>query len=234
MLEDYEKFERQTNYRTSVTFKSMIKPGLRPTFESKCRLPRTVWKNPIASDAVRVGQGKAEEGGWSDLRFLAQVRRILAPHGRTSYEIAFEKMKIFHRGTDSQLAVTLGVWGEKWLAKEREAEEQHKTLPVAKMKILFKEAVRGVPKFKRWLEGRQFTSSSDWYSVLTRKLHKSLGKAQADEHDNRDWTERDNGDGRGGWRGGRGFEGRGGGQNLLGRCQLTDCDFRLMKNHSRK
>ena len=212
MLEDYEKFERQTNYQTSVTFKSMIKDNLRAAFESKCRLPRTVWKNPRASDAERVRRGEAEEGGWSDLRFLAQVRRSLAPHGRTSYEIAFEKMRLYHRGTDSQLTVTLGIWGEKWLAKEREAEAERKTLSVQKMKILFKEAVRGVPKFKRWLEGRQFISSSDWYNVLTRKLHKSLGKTQEAEHDNRDYGDQDRGGGRGGWRGGRGFEGRGGGE----------------------
>jgi hypothetical protein len=42
MLAAYEKFERQTNYQTSVTFKSMIKTTLRPSFESKCKLPRAV------------------------------------------------------------------------------------------------------------------------------------------------------------------------------------------------
>jgi hypothetical protein len=107
----------------------------------------------------------------------------------------------------------LGVWGEKWLAKEREAEEQTKTLPVTKMKILFKSAVSSVPKFKRWLEGRVFVSSSDWFEVLTRKLHKSLGKTQEDEHDNRDrngqYPPYDGG--RGTWRG-RGYEARGGGE----------------------
>ena len=217
MLEAYEKFERQTNYQTSVTFKSMIKTTLRPSFESKCKLPRTVWKNPKASDASRVMQGKPEEGGWSDMRFLAAVRRTLAPIGRTVYEIAFEKLKLFHRGTDTQLAVTLSIWGEKWLAKEREAEEQNKTLPVPKMKILFKNAVSSVAKFKRWLEGRAFVSSSDWFEVLSRKLHKSLGKTQEDEHDNRDYRHDSNYDGgsRGTWRG-RGYETRGGGETRGG------------------
>ena len=216
MLEAYEKFERQTNYQTTVTFKSMIKAELRPSFESKCKLPRTVWKNPAASDALKVEQGKPEEGGWSDLRFLAAVRRALAPVGRTTYEIAFEQLKLYHRGNDAQLVVTLSVWGEKWLGKEREAEEQGKILPVAKMKILFKSAVSSVPKFKRWLEGRNFVSSSDWFHVLSRKLHKSLSKIQEAEHDNRDsrpnpnW---DNGGGRGAWRGGRGYEPRGGGED---------------------
>jgi len=216
MLEAYEKFERQTNYQTTVTFKSMIKAELRPSFESKCKLPRTVWKNPAVSDAIKVEQNKPEEGGWSDLRFLAAVRRALAPVGRTSYEIAFEQLKLYHRGNDTQLVVTLSVWGEKWLGKEREAEEQGKTLPVAKMKILFKSAVSSVPKFKRWLEGRNFISSSDWFHVLSRKLHKSLSKIQEAEHDNRDsrpnpnW---DNGGGRGTWRGGRGYEPRGGGDD---------------------
>jgi hypothetical protein len=217
MLAAYEKFERQTNYQTSVTFKSMIKTTLRPSFESKCKLPRTVWKNPIASDASRVMEGKPEEGGWSDMRFLAAVRRALAPIGRTVYEIAFEKLKLFHRGTDTQLEVTLSIWGEKWLAKEREAEEQNKTLPVPKMKILFKNAVSSVAKFKRWLEGRAFISSSDWFEVLSRKLHKSLGKTQEDEHDNRDYRHDSNYDGgsRGTWRG-RGYEMRGGGETRGG------------------
>ena len=211
MLEAYEKFERQTNYQTSVTFKSMIKAGLRPSFESKCGLPRTVWKNPKATDAVRVRDGLKEEGGWSDLRFLAAVRRTLAPIGRTSYEIAFEKLKLYHRGTDSQLAVTLSIWGEKWLAKEREAEEQAKTLPFAKMKILFKSAVSSVPKFKRWLEGKTFISSSDWFQYLSRKLHRSLSKSQEEEHDNRD-TRQDRGwDSRGGTEPWRGGSSRGGG-----------------------
>ena len=211
MTEAYEKFERQTNYQTAVTFKSMIKPGLRPTFESKCKLPRTVWKNPEVTDAIRVEAGKSEEGRWSDLRFLAAVRRALAPIGRTSYEIAFEKMRLYHRGTDTQLAVTLSVWGEKWLAKEREAEDQSKTLPVPKMKILFKAAVSSVAKFKRWLEARVFTSSSDWFQYLSRKLHKSLGKSQEDEHDNRDTRQDRSWEGRGGgepWRG----SSRGGGE----------------------
>lgn len=211
MLEAYEKFERQTNYQTSVTFKSMVKADLRPTFESRCGFPRTVWKNPKATDADRVLRGLPEEGGWSDIRFLSACRRTLAPIGRTTFEIAFEKLKIYHRGNDSQLSVTLSIWGEKWLAKEREAEEQKKTLPVPKMKILFKTAVSSVPKFKRWLEGRMFLSSSDWFNLLSRKLHKTLGKMQEEEHDNRDSRQFPNQDGsRGTWRG-RGYEPRGGG-----------------------
>lgn len=211
MLEAYEKFERQTNYQTSVTFKSMVKADLRPSFESKCGLPRTVWKNPKATDADRVLRGLPEEGGWSDIRFLSACRRTLAPIGRTTYEIAFEKLRIYHRGNDSQLSVTLSIWGEKWLAKEREAEEQKKTLPVPKMKILFKTAVSSVPKFKRWLEGRMFLSSSDWFNLLSRKLHKTLGKTQEEEHDNRDTRQYPSQDGgRPAWRG-RGYEPRGGG-----------------------
>lgn len=110
------------------------------------------------------------------MRFLKRVRRVLRPKGRTNYEIAFEGMALRHRGNEEQLAVNLDLWGTKWLAKEREAAEEGKSLPALKMKSYFKRAVSGVPRFRRWLEGRTFTSCKDWYGVLCRKLHKSLGQ----------------------------------------------------------
>ena len=70
-----------------------------------------------------------------------------------------------------------------WLAKEREAEEQGKALSAQKMKSYFKKALSGVARFKRWLEGRTFINSKDWYGVLCRKLHSSLGKTAEAAHD---------------------------------------------------
>jgi len=69
------------------------------------------------------------------------------------------------------------------LAKEYEAEDQGKALPALRMKSYFKKAVSGVARFRRWLEGRTFTSCRDWYEVLCRKLHKSLGKSAQAAHD---------------------------------------------------
>ena len=150
MLEAYEKYDKQTNYETQVTFKSMVKDRLKPNFESKCKMPATVWLPPSEDDWKRVVEGKPERGGWSDLRFLRRVRKALQPKGRTSYEIAFESMVLRHKGNDEQLAVNLDLWGTNWLAKEREAEEQGKELPAQKMKAYFKKAVAGVARFKRW------------------------------------------------------------------------------------
>jgi hypothetical protein len=176
MLEAYEKYDKQTNFKTQVTFKSMVKDMLKPNFESKCKMPDTVWLPPREDDWLRVANGESERGGWSDMRFLKRARRMLRPKGRTNYEIAFEKMALRHRGNDEQLTVNLDLWGTKWLAKEREAAEEGKALPALKMKSYFKKAVAAVPRFRRWLEGREFTSCKDWYGVLCRKLHKSLGR----------------------------------------------------------
>ena len=211
MLEAYEKYDKQTNYETQVTFKSMVKDRLKPNFESKCKMPATVWLPPSEDDWRRVAKGEPERGGWSDLRFLRRVRQALQPKGRTSYEIAFESMVLKHKGNDEQLVVTLDLWGTNWLAKEREAEDQGKALPTQKMKAYFKKAVAGVARFRRWLEGRTFTSSKDWYGVLCRKLHRSMGKSAEAEYDReRDGSDRgrdggrDGGNGGSGWRGGRG------------------------------
>jgi len=207
MLQSYEKYDKQTNYATQVTFKSMINDRLKPNFESKCKLPETVWLPPREEDWREVAKGKAEKGGWSDLRFLRRLRRVLQPKGRTNYEIAFEQMTLRHRGNDEQLVVSLDLWGTNWLAKEREAEEQGKALSMQKMKSYFKKAVSGVARFKRWLEGRTFISSKDWYGVLCRKLHSSLGKTAEAAHD----REQEGGDrGRDGDRGGSGSNWRGG------------------------
>ena len=183
MLEAYEKYDKQTNYKTQVTFKSMVKDKLKPNLESKCKLPRTVWLPPREDDWMEVANGRPERGGWSDMRLLKQCRKVLQPKGRTSYEIAFESMALKHRGNDEQLAVALDLWGTEWLAKKREAEEQGKSLPPLKMKAYFRKAVAGVARFRRWLEGRVFKSCRDWYGVLCRKLHKSLGKAAQAAHD---------------------------------------------------
>ena len=211
MVEAYEKYDKQSNYETHVTFKSMVNWRLKPNFESKCKMPTTVWLPPIEDDWRRVAKGEPERGGWSDLRFLRRARTALQPKGRTAYEIAFEGMVLRHRGNDEQLVVNLDLWGTNWLAKEREAEEQGKALPAQKMKAYFKKAVGGVARFKRWLEGRTFTSSKDWYGVLCRKLHRSLGKSAEAEYDRereggdrgRDGG-RDGGNSGGSWRGGRG------------------------------
>jgi hypothetical protein len=209
MLGAYERYDKQTNYATQVTFKSMIGDRLKPNFESKCGLPPTVWLPPVEDDWKEVAAGRAERGGWSDLRFLRRVRKILQPTGRTNYEIAFESMVLKHRGTDEQLVVALDLWGTNWLAKEREAEEQGKELPSQKMKAYFKKAVAGVARFRRWLEGRTFTSSKDWYGILCRKLHRSLGKTAEAAHDREleggdRGRDGDRGNGGSGWRGGRG------------------------------
>jgi hypothetical protein len=210
MLEAYEKYDKQTNYKTQVTFKSMVKDRLKPNFESKCKLPRTVWLPPRADDWKEVAAGRPERGGWSDLRFVRQCRKVLQPKGRTSYEVAFEGMMLKHRGNDEQLAVALDLWGTEWLAKEWEAEEQGKSLPSLKMKSYFKKAVSGVARFKRWLEGRTFTNCRDWYEVLCRKLHKSLGKSAQAAHDqelDREASGRDGG--KSGWQSSRSSYGGG-------------------------
>ena len=183
MEEAYEKYDKQTNFNTQVTFKSMIAHKLKPIFESKCKLPATVWLPPLESDWMEVAKGKPEKGGWSDLRFLRRLKRKLQPVGRTGYEIAFEKMKLRHKGNDQQLAVALDIWGTNWLAQEREAEDQDKALPAQRMKLYFRKAVESVPRFKRWLDGRKFVSCKDWYGVLYRKLHASLGQAAEAAYD---------------------------------------------------
>jgi hypothetical protein len=183
MLEAYEKYDKQTNFTTQVTFKSMVASKLKPNLESKCKLPPTVWLPPVESDWMEVVNGRPEKGGWSDLRFLRRIRKVLQPAGRTNYEIMFEKSKLRHRGNDQQLVVALDLWGTNWLAQEREAEDQGKALPAQKMKLYFRKAVEGVPRFRRWLEGRKFVSCQDWYGVLCRKLHKSLGKTAEAAYD---------------------------------------------------
>jgi hypothetical protein len=155
MLEAYEKYDKQTNFKTQVTFKSMVNHLLKPNFESKCKLPETVWLPPREDDWMRIAEGKPERGGWSDMRFLKRVRRVLRPKGRTNYEIAFEALTLRHKGNDEQLTVSLDLWGTKWLAKEREAADEGKALPALKMKSYFKKAVAGVPRFgDGWKGGR--------------------------------------------------------------------------------
>jgi hypothetical protein len=174
---------------------------------------------PREDDWMQIADGKHERGGWSDMRFLKRVRRVLRPKGRTNYEIAFEGMALRHRGNDEQLTVNLDLWGTKWLAKEREAAEEGKSLPALKMKSYFKRAVSGVARFRRWLEGRTFISCKDWYGVLCRKLHKSLGQhAEAAYDKEREGDVGGSGErnlGGGAYRGGRGGSGigaaRGGG-----------------------
>jgi hypothetical protein len=225
MLEAYEKYDKQTNFKTQVTFKSMVRDMLKPNFESKCKLPETVWLPPREDDWMRVAEGKPERGGWSDMRFLRRVRRVLRPKGRTNYEIAFEEMTLRHRGNEEQLAVNLDLWGTKWLAKEREATDEGKALPALKMKSYFKKAVAGVPRFRRWLEGRTFVSCKDWYGVLCRKLHRTLGQhAEAAYDKEREGEHREHGGysrGGGVYRGGYGGSGsgvaRGGGAYRGGR-----------------
>ena len=225
MLEAYEKYDKQTNFMTQVTFKSMVKDVMKPNFESKCKLPETVWLPPREDDWKRIADGKPERGGWSDLRFLRRVRRTLRPKGSTNYEIAFESMILRHRGNEEQLSVNLDLWGTKWLAKEREAADEGKALPALKMKSYFKKAVAGVPRFRRWLEGRTFISCKDWYGVLCRKLHRSLGQhAEAAYDKEREGEGRERGEyirGGGAYRGGHGGEGggstRGGGAYRGGR-----------------
>ena len=217
MLESYEKYDKQTNFTTQVTFKSMVADKLKPNFESKCKLPTTVWLPPVESDWMEVANGRPEKGGWSDLRFLRRIRKKLQPAGRTNYEIMFEKSKLRHKGNDQQLTVALDLWGTNWLAQEREAEDQGKALPAQKMKLYFKKAVESVPRFRRWLDGRKFVSCKDWYGVLCRKLHKSLGMTAEAAYDreleggvdadhgrggNRNYGSDRAGDA--GWRGGRG------------------------------
>jgi hypothetical protein len=218
MLESYEKYDKQTNFMTQVTFKSMVALKLKPNVESKCKLPTTVWLPPVESDWMEVANGRPEKGGWSDMRFLRRLRKKLQPAGRTSYEIMFEKAKLRHKGNnDRQLEVALDLWGSNWLAQEREAEEQGKALPAQKMKLYFRKAVDGIPRFRRWLEGRKFVSCQDWYSVLCRKLHQSLGKAEEAAYDREMEGGGDADHGRGGgrnygndragdagWQGGRG------------------------------
>jgi hypothetical protein len=221
MLEAYERYDKQTNYETQVTFKSMVKDRLKPNFESKCKLPTTVWLPPREDDWREVANGREEQGGWSDLRFLRRVRKALQPKGRTSYEIAFESMILRHKGNDEQLVVALDLWGTNWLAKEREAEEQGKALPAQKMKSYFKKAVAGVARFRRWLEGRTFISSKDWYGVLCRKLHCSMGKSAEAAYDrDREGNDRgrEGGDGGygGGWRSGRAESGLSGERSSRG------------------
>lgn len=225
MQDAYEKYDKQTNYNTQVTFKSMVNPVLQPNFESKCKLPETVWLPPREDDWMRIAEGKPEKGGWSDMRFLMRVRRALRAKGRTNYEIAFEAMTLRHKGNEEQLAVNLDLWGTKWLAKEREAADEGKALAPLKMKSYFKKAVADVPRFRRWLEGRTFVSCKDWYGVLCRKLHKTLGqhaeaaydKEREEGHREHGGYSRGGGSPRGGYGGSGGGAARGGGAYRGGR-----------------
>ena len=147
MLEAYEKYDKQTNFNTQVTFKSMVKAVMKPNFESKCKLPETVWLPPVEDDWRRVLDGEPERGGWSDMRFLKRIRRELRPKGRTGYEIAFEEMTLRHRGNDEQLTVNLDLWGTKWFSEGERSGRGGQIFACAQDEGLLQESCRGSASF---------------------------------------------------------------------------------------
>jgi hypothetical protein len=205
----FQKYQRQTNFATTVTLKSLVTAQLRPTIEARCGITKDAWK-------------EVTDGGMDDHTFIQKVQDTLKPVRAMEFEVLFEGMKLKHPGNETDILATVEEWGEKWLSTEREAEEQGITLQPGKMKELFKKAVAPISRVSRLILGEQFKSTAEWYSLIIRELR--LRQSYAAEAD-RDTKKRESpysgstyrgstrGGGRGGFGSGRFFGARQGNES---------------------
>jgi hypothetical protein len=183
----FQKYQRQTNFATTVTLKSLVTAQLRPTIEARCGFTQTAWR-------------ELNEGGMDDAEFIRRVQDTLKPVRAMEFEVLFEGMKLKHPGNETDVLATVEEWGEKWLSTEREAEEQGIHLQAGKMKELFKKAVAPISRVSRLILGEPYKSTAEWYTLIIRELR--LRQSYAAEAD-RDGKKRESFFG-GSPRGGRG------------------------------
>jgi hypothetical protein len=153
----FQKYQRQTNFTSTVTMKSLVTSNLRPTIEARCGLSKTIWEDE-------------SEGGMADEDFIKKIRSTLKPVRAMEFEVLFEGMKLKHPGNETDILATVEEWGEKWLSAEREAEEQGITLQPGKLKELFKKAVQPISKVSRLILGEPFKSTAEWYTLIINEL----------------------------------------------------------------
>jgi hypothetical protein len=153
----FQKYQRQTNFATTVTLKSLVTAQLRPTIEARCGFTKTAWK-------------ELNEGGMDDAEFIRRVQDTLKPVRAMEFEVLFEGMKLKHPGNETDILATVEEWGEKWLSTEREAEEQGIHLQAGKMKELFKKAVAPISRVSRLILGEPYKSTAEWYTLIIREL----------------------------------------------------------------
>ena len=153
----FQKYQRQTNFTTTVTLKSLVTIQLRPTIEARCGLNKDSWK-------------EVSEGGVTDEAFVQKVKDTLKPVRAMEFDVLFEGMKLKHPGNETDILATVEEWGEKWLSTEREAEEQGITLQPGKMKELFKKAVAPISRVSRLILGQPFKSTAEWYTLIIEEL----------------------------------------------------------------
>ena len=168
----FQKYQRQTNFATTVTLKSLVTADLRPTIEARCGLGKNAWK-------------EVAEGGLDDAAFIQRVQETLKPVRATEFEVLFEGMKLKHPGNETDILATVEEWGEKWLSTEREAEEQGITLHAGRMKELFKKAVAPISRVSRLILGESFKSTAEWYTLIIRELRLRQSYAAEADRDGR-------------------------------------------------
>jgi hypothetical protein len=187
----FQKYQRQTNFATTVTLKSLVTAQLRPTIEARCGFGKDAWK-------------ETGEGGLDDSTFIQRVQETLKPVRATEFEVLFEGMKLKHPGNETDILATVEEWGEKWLSTEREAEEQGILLHSGRMKELFKKAVAPIARVSRLILGETFKSTAEWYTLIVRELRLRQSYAAEADRDGRKRESFYGGSPRGGGRGGVG------------------------------
>jgi hypothetical protein len=189
-----QKYQRQTNFATTVTLKSLVTANLRPTIEARCGLSKYCWKDE-------------NDGGMSDEAFIKKIKETLKPVRAMEFEVIFEGMRLKHPGNETDILATVEEWGEKWLSTEREAEEQGILLQPGKMKELFKKAVQPISRVSRLILGEQFKSTAEWYTLIVQELRLRQSYAAEADRDGKKGPPRSWGDG--GNRGHESSRGRG-------------------------
>jgi len=194
----FQKYQRQTNFATTVTLKSLVTAQLRPTIEARCGFTQSAWR-------------ELSNGGMDDAEFIRKVQDTLKPVRAMEFEVLFEGMKLKHPGNETDILATVEEWGEKWLSTEREAEEQGIHLQAGKMKELFKKAVAPISRVSRLILGEPYKSTAEWYTLIIRELRLRQSYAAEADRDGRrreSWGGSPRGGGRGGVGRGRFFNSR--------------------------
>jgi hypothetical protein len=173
----FQKYQRQTNFATTVTLKSLVTANLRPTIEARCGLGKSAWK-------------EVSEGGMEDAEFIKKVQETLKPVRAMEFEVLFEGMRLKHPGNETDILSTVEEWGEKWLSTEREAEEQGIILQPGKMKELFKKAIQPIQRVSRLILGEQFHSTAEWYTLIIRELRMRQSYAAEADRDGKHGSSR--------------------------------------------
>jgi len=167
VLTAFDQYVMQTGGMSTVTFKSLVRPDLRPTLEAKCDLPATCW-NPVLTAQQELGMNM--KSGMTDEEIIAKCKQHLKPPRVEDHELKFKGLRLRHNGPDATLLPTFQEWAEKWLAMERDCEKQDVHIDKGRMKELFKRAVQFVPRINDIIQGRQFFNCKDWYQLIEWEL----------------------------------------------------------------